>query len=995
MDGHKELEKIIQTGAVQEQPAMLQEEEQQAGPVLLDNEQAEQADEQQGASQLKAVRQSILGNLNSGRFAAAEGMQIRAAEPQSMERESAEHEKAIRDAFRKYARQIEDAGIWALLNNEKDSPEEGSSYYRQMRDAAEHVRELDERLSLGGDAQAEEGEDALERTIVDQVSVSELTEAMTRLSETAHIYYDMHRGTRYSSRGRNRKEACNKIRELTDHFFDDLGLKLNGEGLIPRSYSRGMNDVDGKQAVNRLYELVKYYKKWSKHFAYNEADERANVKAKADLLSVYEREMEVYRAAYRDHPQDMDPDIAYVIREARYYKTQNSVLERLEKSGELQKDPLRETAKDHADEMDYREREEELSAKEVDRDLSEEQIKAVEKIDRWFLRNYNNGGLIGRPLNIKNHHGEIVSELMSRTKRERLFIYYLIETGARKDPKVFDAYASQTEYIPSLDRLKGQMVASKLKVMSRLVGGYVYMHKLSEALLINRDYKELIKDSAKLTRAGKEGRAEEELRDPVEIRSLRLKKAYQSCMAYKRAAEKCSKGKKGDRAALEAEAAEAESRYRADLNALIEADNAVGEASGRYGITGEDGEKRADRVLNHADNNSADFKTHLDTYSGGAAAAGGYVGTGVNVAMTAADILNRKHGGVSWRLAESNLARVNEYASGYGASTISGLGHAMAMLYGIYNLYENGAKMHAGDIGKQVTEILKGGAETYISYRTGVELADKYAKLAKDWDADKLVGVSKSLKIAGGVTSGVGLMLNAYNVASGKLDMENADNAGKYLNRKYQEQKHLLEGDAGESAKQRKERLQQAKEVRYEQNMVKLAKEMSTHKTKFAAYESMSTTASLVSLVIPGIGGVVASTAGFVGGVITSILNAVDMGDIRQRMFDTYFRFDEFMTKVKAKMAEKGRRLYDEKQFKDRMRRKLAAAAGFADMVSAADQIAKRYADQICGRLFGGAEMAEDEKKGYIQLIKAFGLPYNESRRIPDARLLAKKMTGR
>ena len=39
--------------------------------------------------------------------------------------------------------------------------------------------------------------------------------------------------------------------------------------------------------------------------------------------------------------------------------------------------------------------------------------------------------------------------------------------------------------------------------------------------------------------------------------------------------------------------------------------------------------------------------------------------------------------------------------------------------------------------------------------------------------------------------------------------------------------------------------------------------------------------------------------------------------------------------------------------------------------------------------------LPEDEKKGYIELVKSFGLPYDEKKRIPDARLLAKKMTGR
>jgi hypothetical protein len=152
----------------------------------------------------------------------------------------------------------------------------------------------------------------------------------------------------------------------------------------------------------------------------------------------------------------------------------------------------------------------------------------------------------------------------------------------------------------------------------------------------------------------------------------------------------------------------------------------------------------------------------------------------------------------------------------------------------------------------------------------------------------------------------------------------------------------------------------------------------------------------MLALTIPGLGGTILTAVGFVGGITVSILKAVDLGNIREAMFDRYFHFEEFMQKVKDRMDKKGRQIYDEKTLRERMRRKLAAAAGYSDMISVSNQIAKRYADQVCERLFGGNEvMPEDEKNGYIQLIKSFGLKYSEEKKIPDAKLLARKMTGR
>ena len=932
---------------------------------------------------VKRAKKIISEALSQDNFIPEEDIKVKSKDAGDAPVSKEEKEKAVRDAFIKYGAMLADGNIAQLLKLDDEEAEKGSKYFTEMRDAASDVVYLLNVLAPKQDNPLNEA----------KVSENDLVEAMVRLSETAHIYYDMHRGTRFSKKGENRKEACNLIRNLTDHFFDDMDISLKNSGLMSAGSKVSFTSDEKDKAKSRLKELVKLNKKWRKHFAYNEVAERSNVKEKADLFAVYEREIEIYSSAYRKNPQDMDLEIAQIIKEARYYKVQNRVLKDLEKSGILEREPMLDTAKKHMDEMDYKKSEKELRPEEIDKELSEAQLVAVERIDRWFMRNYNNGGLVGRPLNIKNHHGEIVAELMSKTKRERLFIYYLIEKGARKDPKVFDAYVSQS-YTPDLTAFKKQMVANKLKVMSRLVGGYVYMHKLSEAMQINRDYKELIEDCARLAKVEKEGKDANEIKDPLEKRSLLLKKTYQSCKAYKDKAELCNKAKGSKKTALEAEVSELEERFKQDFSALIEADNAVGDAEKKYGKIGKDGEKSADRLNNRQNSNTPDVKSNMDTYKMAGAKAGEFLVTGVNSVMGTAGVVSGHTWDYYWHLEGSNFANVNKYAHGYSASTISCLGNAMAVIYGIYNLCENGAKMHAGDIGREVAEMLKSGADSYISYRTGVELVGKYSRLGKD-SADKVVKVSKSLKTASFITSGVGVMLSTYNIGSGLVDGANATNALHYLKKKRKNDILPKNVPENETQEQREARLKKERELRYENDMLNLANEISNHKVMYSGYEAITNIVSVVGTIIPVLGALI-SVGGTIGGVVISILNAVDIGSIREAMFDRYFHFEDFYAKAKTRVLAKGRKIHDEGAFKVRMRRKLAASAGYSDMLAASDQITKRFADQVCEKLFSGKEVLdENEKKGYIELVKAFGLPYDEEKKIPDAKLLARRLTGR
>ena len=77
----------------------------------------------------------------------------------------------------------------------------------------------------------------------------------------------------------------------------------------------------------------------------------------------------------------------------------------------------------------------------------------------------------------------------------------------------------------------------------------------------------------------------------------------------------------------------------------------------------------------------------------------------------------------------------------------------------------------------------------------------------------------------------------------------------------------------------------------------------------------------------------------------------------------------------------------------------MAAVAGYADTNSAADQICKKFGQYVYAKLFGdagsGGAENDEEKNGYIQLVKALGLPYDANKKIPDEAVIARKFAGK
>ncbi|MBE5826568.1 MAG: hypothetical protein E7307_08020 [Butyrivibrio sp.] len=796
-------------------------------------------------------------------------------------------------------------------------------------------------------------------------STDDIVSAVLLVSEYANAYYDTHRGHIFSEKGQTRKQAAVEIRDSMKGLFENLLSAMNIK--IPGDTRVHVINNPTKKEKKRIDDSIEHlgdaYEKWGLTLGKDEIiDERAHVREKLNLLLPYEGDIARYKIIHQGEK------MPYVIMQYDLLRRQVALIDGLEKGKKAKVDDITKMTLDQIRSMDEKKKEKELSADEIDQGLTQSQLDAIDRIDQWFVRNAHNGGMLGSVARrLKNNHSDIINELFRKSKRERLFIYYLIEAGLRKVPSTLAVWQSQS-YIPNLDTFRDRMKATKLKVTSWASGAYTYMSKLSDALRANEEYKEMIKDGRDIAVESKEEReafdelsrldkdkltGEEKLAVADFTRKMLLKKTYGllNDIQSEQIRALSTKGKEEkemiDRRLdfLKGEASNA-------IKKLIAADNEVGKIAGEYNFS-------PDRELNPV--SVGEDREGFENLR--------------QVPKAVGDALG-KMSCLQWGLDGSQLAKMDIVtASGVGSLTGT-LGQASAMLMAVNNLIMNGSNLHVADYAQQIVTAINSFAGGVQSAWNGIEKGRFLAEQASNFTETAKYTGSSALQVTGIVTSGVATALNAYSTVSSALDHRNAVKASKYLAAKHRDDP-------------------ESKETRYEKNMMVLAERLSSNKAKSAAIGTVSSVVSLVSVVVPGIG-LFTAPVGIGLTLIGLIRNKKRMVEIRTQTFDDYFGFGDFYTRVENKMAEMGRRIHDPEAFKDQLRRKLCAAAGYADMFTAMDAIAVKYAELIHNKLFVTKDFADkDEREGYIQIIKSFGLPFNEKKGKPDKKILARRMTGR
>ena len=821
-------------------------------------------------------------------------------------------------------------------------------------------------------------------------SFDEIMNSVLYLSESASAYYDSHRGYRWTDTGQYRKDIAKSVTKFLERFFSRIipafGKTESEEDLlIGASFTKD----EKKRVEKRIKNLEKAYTNWGIGFSKDEIiDERQRVRDTFALLKTYERDIAIYRFQHKDE------EMPYVIRQYDLLKKQCLIIDSLEKKeGNKHTNPILQEIRDYAAEQTEDGKEKELSFADKDEGLNEETIKAIEEVDKWFVRNAYNGGIMGAIAGrFKNDNSDIIRELLGKSKRERLYIYYLLETGQRKNPSFLSVCDSQS-YKPDLNGIKGVMLATKLKFYSRFTGSYVYMHKLTEAMNANRQNKGLIKTLSELETETREDVREQRLlvsikeegeelkltpkqkleRAAVE-RKLALRHTYTAMKKVEVKYRELEKAKtKEEKQEIKEEIESLSNASKRALKDLIEKDKQVGKAQAAFNLKENDDSLKVQKE-----------KGSLDA-------------EGVDAGQTTAQILGTLAGNVSqvgWGLDESGLADLKIIADADVAVSFAVASSTLAFISSIYALGTQASSMHIGDIFKTAFSAGKSLTDAAVKLWTGTEKITNTVVHG----SGAAFKASEALQITGTVAAGATIAIGAYTAFSGALDQGNAIRAKQYLKKKHSNNLRSKEDilkDTKLSKKEKEAELKKSKEVKYEKNMLKLSERLSDRKMTSGKLTMASGAMALLGVLVPGVGTIV-SVAGLALVIAHKVADRCVMNSIREQTFDEFFDFENFFTTIKEKMAAAKKTIYSEENFKDSLRRKLAAAAGYADLISAQIGIATKYAELVYEKLFSKDKTTDpNEKKAYIQMVKSLGLPYNEKKQKPDKKLLIRKMCGK
>ncbi len=328
-----------------------------------------------------------------------------------------------------------------------------------------------------------------------EVSLEDQVNALLRLSSAARGYRYTHEGKQYTSIGKERRQREKVILDTVDKMMEDClpeSLKKNAVEPSEKRKIDENNTKAGKKTVSgvedRLKQLKSAWKDWKDVLSQNILDtpEERLLRYKK-LFDSYREPLEVWasnkdlftRLAGKKTNKFAEEALAEYTRVERELAFIRWAGEKGDRE-RIQKESVDEILDKELSEIDGIKETAPLDQK-VDDGLSSEQTKAVLEVDQWVLRNIHNGGF-KRIIGSLTDQSELATSLLQKTKRERLYIYYLIETRERVNPTHEGYVNSQEKYIPNVKKFKDRMIKTRFKILSRSDGNYIYWDKLRQAM---------------------------------------------------------------------------------------------------------------------------------------------------------------------------------------------------------------------------------------------------------------------------------------------------------------------------------------------------------------------------------------------------------------------------------------------------------------------------------------------------------------------------------
>ena len=408
-----------------------------------------------------------------------------------------------------------------------------------------------------------------------EVSLEDQVNALLRLSAAARGYRFTHEGKQYSSLGKERRQREETILDTVDKLMEDcLPEELKKNAVEPSEKRKIYSDniYVEKEKVSKTEDKLKQFKSawndWKDVLSKNILDtpEERLLRYKK-LFDTYREPLEVFASnkdLFREYAGKKT--IKFAEEALAEYTRVERELAFIRWAGEkgdgekLRKESVDETLDKELKKIDGIEETAPLDQK-VDDSLSSRQTKAVLEVDQWILRNIHNGGF-KRIIGSLTDQSELATRLLQKTKRERLYIYYLIEKRERVNPTHEGYLKSQKGYLPDVKEFKDRMLKTRFKFMSRSDGSYIYWDKLRQAMDICDGNRMALKEDYEPKDMKKEpGPGEAELA----LRKAKATAAESALSAYKQLMEECGDNKEEQekrKAEIEAAASEVEKSFR-------------------------------------------------------------------------------------------------------------------------------------------------------------------------------------------------------------------------------------------------------------------------------------------------------------------------------------------------------------------------------------------------------------------------------------------------
>ncbi len=785
----------------------------------------------------------------------------------------------------------------------------------------------------------------------------------------------------YQSEAEQMQEGTSQLQSYRDY--------LQKRQLISNKQMVGSGtaqELDASQLKKKMEELLDVYQRLdiSNDSLIGEDEKRER---KARVFRVYETAIENYLIQVdrkRDQHKEDSPAVGEKNKTELSKEEKNALLDVLADGGKQslytdykeylekkdlpvsehqKKDGVLTTLLEHAGNLGLEKKE----IKVDDQGLEQDQIEGVHSIDQWMLRNMHRDGVFGTGTTKER----FVLEMLKKSMRERLFIYYIVENGMYKSPNVSAAFCSQAGYVPNLDRFKERMVATKFKFWKRRNGGQIYWHKLDLAQAFVTENQEALEshltvsgETQKKTKsnANKDKRSHDSLQDKLENKY----KEFWNCTAEYRAFLATEEEATRDQKQIMQIQKKAYIKIiQTTLRELLELDASLPKKA-YYRLEDEEEEEIpsvGEEVAEKADEITEIAGTVLDQ--------GEWISGDSDIAWL-----------FQWKETSRGLLTNLDLAGGV-LGTLAGLNSLVGIVSQSYQLYHNFGEMTGWERARAIAELTGSLSDLTVTLGCSISVLTHVGQYVEE-----LINDTEFTQLDTTYDSMLGLMIvsSAIQIGCSTADLVEAVHGKKHLTSakqllaaRKQQSNGILPGQEP----------QQTKDERYEQGIVKLVSCKLNSQIMTSSFGLVTGTASMLGAIlgytpIAPLGESIANVTSAGLSIIFSGISAWVEKSQREQIVDDFLQLDALMEKLENGPLEQQIK-EDKSACREQVRKELLAQFGFSGKTSFMDHIGKVYARFLYQKLFckedgetpvlnSDYQAAPEKYDPYIELVTSVGL---------------------